>query len=173
MSNSDVEIHAGLDRRSVQLCDYVSNPQPRRRRCTVIEHSRYDHATIGLISCGGTYPAGGCLALNSWLNCRFDLRFWRLDFLDSSCASARCRNRSGSRRTRNQISAQEDSQKHSYDDVIKIGTQHFPVPCGDQSYYVALIFNDQTQHPPVRFLHGENLDTLRSIITFHWVDDCF
>jgi len=72
-----------------------------------------------------------------------------------------------------QMCCVEDENKHSYDDVIEIGTRHFPVPCGDNSYYVAFIFNDQTQHPPVGFLQAEDLDTLRSITTVHWVDDCF
>jgi hypothetical protein len=67
----------------------------------------------------------------------------------------------------------EGSYKQSYDDLIKIGTQHFPVPCGDESYYVTFIFNDQTQHPPVRTPQADDLDTLRSITTIHWVDDCF
>src|ERR1700683_1627883 len=53
----------------------------------------------------------------------------------------------------------EASYKHSYDDLIKIGTLYFPVPCGDTSYYVAFIFNDQTQHPPVVFSKAEDLDT--------------
>jgi hypothetical protein len=66
----------------------------------------------------------------------------------------------------------EASLKHSYDDLIKIGTRHFPVPCGDQSYYVALIFNDQTEHPPARFRKADDLDRLRSITTVDWVDDC-
>lgn len=67
----------------------------------------------------------------------------------------------------------EGPNKRSLDDLIKIGTRHFPVPCGDESYYVALIFNDQTEHPPVANSGTDDLDTLRSITTFHWVDDCF
>src|SRR5271170_3395655 len=47
-----------------------------------------------------------------------------------------------------QMCCVEGAHKNSYDDLIKIGTQHFPVPCGDTSYYVAFIFDDQTQHPP-------------------------
>ena len=66
------------------------------------------------------------------------------------------------------------SNGHSLDDYIEIGTQHIPVPCGDTSYYVAFIFNEQTQHPPTRrILPADDLDTLRSITTFQWVDDCF
>jgi hypothetical protein len=72
-----------------------------------------------------------------------------------------------------QMCCVESELKHSYDDVIKIGTQHIPVPCGDTSYFVAFIFSDQTQHPPVGFQHAEDLDTLRLITSFHWVDDCF
>jgi hypothetical protein len=67
----------------------------------------------------------------------------------------------------------EASHKHSYDDLVKIGTLHIPVPCGDTSYYVAFIFNDQTQHPPAGLMQTGNLDTLRSITTFNEVDDCF
>ena len=65
------------------------------------------------------------------------------------------------------------SDGHSLDDLVKIGTQHFPVPCGDTSYYVAFIFNEQTQHPPTRIPQADDLDTLRSITKFQWVDDCF
>jgi hypothetical protein len=67
----------------------------------------------------------------------------------------------------------ESSIGHSLDDYVEIGTQHFPVPCGDTSYYVAFTFNDQTQHRPTWVLQAYDLDTLRSITTFHWVDDCF
>src|ERR1700722_4231877 len=63
--------------------------------------------------------------------------------------------------------------ERSLDDLIEIGTRHFPVPCGDSTYYVAFIFDYHTQHPPVRLLPADDLDTLRSITTFHWVDDCF
>lgn len=72
-----------------------------------------------------------------------------------------------------QMCCVEASYKHSYDDLVKIGTLHFPVPCGDQSYYVAFVFDDQTQHPPGRFPQADNLDMLRSITTFNKVDDCF
>jgi hypothetical protein len=72
-----------------------------------------------------------------------------------------------------QMCCAEGSNKHSLDDFIKIGTSHFPVPCGDETYYVAFIFNDQTQHPPARFMETEDLDTLRSITKVNWVDDCF
>jgi hypothetical protein len=72
-----------------------------------------------------------------------------------------------------QMCCAEASNKHSLDDLIKIGTSHLPVPCGDESYYVAFIFNDQTQHPPARILQADDLDRLRSITTVTWVDDCF
>jgi hypothetical protein len=72
-----------------------------------------------------------------------------------------------------QVCCVEARHKHSFDDLIKIGTWHFPVPCGDESYFVAFIFNDQTQDQPARFPRADDLDTLRSITTFHWVDDCF
>ncbi len=61
----------------------------------------------------------------------------------------------------------------SVDDLIEIGTRHFPVPCGDSTYYVAFIFDEKTQHPPARIMQADDLDTLRSITTFDRVDDCF
>jgi hypothetical protein len=63
--------------------------------------------------------------------------------------------------------------KHSLDDVIPIGTTHFPVPCGDTDYLVVFVFDDQTQHPPARFMQADDMDTLRSIKTVSWVADCF
>jgi hypothetical protein len=72
-----------------------------------------------------------------------------------------------------QMCCVEAGRKHSLDDLIKVGTRHFPVPCGDESHYVAFVFNDQTQHAPARILQADDLDTLRSITTFQWVDDCF
>jgi hypothetical protein len=72
-----------------------------------------------------------------------------------------------------QLCCVDGSHKHSFDDLVKIGTLHIPVPCGDTSYYAAFIFNDQTQHPPVRFLQSDDLDTLRSITRISWADDCF
>jgi hypothetical protein len=65
------------------------------------------------------------------------------------------------------------SNIHSLVDLIKIGTQHIPVPCGDTPYYVAFIFDDHTQHPPVKLLPADDMDTLRSITTVNLVDDCF
>lgn len=61
------------------------------------------------------------------------------------------------------------------DDYIEIGTQHvhFPLPCGETRYQVAFIFNEQKQHPPARLQRVDDLDTLQSIINYHWVDDCF
>ena len=32
-----------------------------------------------------------------------------------------------------QMCCVESSRKHSFDDLVKIGTQHLPVPCGDNS----------------------------------------
>jgi hypothetical protein len=61
----------------------------------------------------------------------------------------------------------------SWDDYVDIGTQHVPLPCGETRYQVAFIFNEQTQHPPARYRPADDLDTLRSIINYHWVDDCF
>ncbi|MFZ0522755.1 MAG: hypothetical protein WAL95_17145 [Candidatus Acidiferrales bacterium] len=72
-----------------------------------------------------------------------------------------------------QTCCENGSNKQSLDDLVRIGTHHFPVPCGDSSYYVAFIFDDQTQHPPALMPQADDLDTLRSITTFHWVDDCF
>jgi hypothetical protein len=67
----------------------------------------------------------------------------------------------------------ERSNGQALDDLVEIGTQHFPVPCGDTTHYAAFIFDEQTQHPPVGFMRADNLDTLQSITTFHWADDCF
>lgn len=68
--------------------------------------------------------------------------------------------------------------KHSPDDLIEIRTFHLPLPCDDQSHYVAFIFNDQTQRPPAAMPKPDNgqaddLDTLRSITTYDGPIDCF
>jgi|ERR1700722_12103833 len=65
------------------------------------------------------------------------------------------------------------SNIHSLVDLVKIGTRHLPVPCGDSIYYVAFIFDEQTGHPPERILQADGQDTLQSITTFDRVDDCF
>ena len=65
------------------------------------------------------------------------------------------------------------SNIHSLVDLIKIGTQHIPLPCGDTPYYVAFIFDYHTQHPPVRLLPVDDMDTLRTIAKLSLVDDCF
>ena len=72
-----------------------------------------------------------------------------------------------------QMCCAEGSHKRSLDNLIRIRTRHFPAPGGDTAYYVAFIFDDQTQHPPARILQADDLETLRSISTLHWVDDCF
>ena len=72
-----------------------------------------------------------------------------------------------------QMCCVEGVRKHSLDDVVRIGTMHFPVPCGDTDYLVAFVFDDQTQHPPAEFRQADDMDTLRSIKTVSWVADCF
>jgi hypothetical protein len=72
-----------------------------------------------------------------------------------------------------QMCCVRDSNKHSPDDLVEVRTLHVPVPCGDASHYVAFIFDDQTQHPPAKIPQANDLDTLRSITTFHTVDACF
>jgi hypothetical protein len=65
------------------------------------------------------------------------------------------------------------SNERSVDDLIEIGTRHFPLPCGDSTYYVAFIFDEKTQHPPAGLPRANDQDTLRSVTTFGRVDDCF
>jgi hypothetical protein len=67
----------------------------------------------------------------------------------------------------------EGGHKHSLDDVIRIGTTHLPVPCGDTDHVVAFIFDDQTQLLPARLNQADDMDTLRSIKAISWVADCF
>jgi hypothetical protein len=62
---------------------------------------------------------------------------------------------------------------HPLDDLVKVGTQHFPIPCGDQSYYVAFIFSDRPNSNVALGATPDDLDMLQSIIALHWVDDCF
>ena len=72
-----------------------------------------------------------------------------------------------------QMCCVEGGHKRSLDDVIRIGTTHVPVPCGDTDYLVAFIFDDQTQRPPARPMQADDMDTLRSIKAVSWVADCF
>ena len=56
------------------------------------------------------------------------------------------------------------------EDFISIGTAHYPVPCGDESYFVVFLFNDQTEQATNS--KANDFDTLQSITTFSSVD-CF
>ena len=78
----------------------------------------------------------------------------------------------------NQTCCVQGPYKRSPDDLIEIWTFHSPLPCDNQPHYVAFIFNDQTQHPLAAMpqagvLQADDLDTLRSIITFDGDIDCF
>jgi hypothetical protein len=74
----------------------------------------------------------------------------------------------------NKVSFGRMYSSHGYplDDFVDIGMAHYPLPCGDESYYVVFVFSNQSEHVPETNSHADDLDTLQSITTSHDID-CF
>lgn len=68
------------------------------------------------------------------------------------------------------VDAMELSKRHSWDDLIKIGREDAPWFCSENNVYLAFQFIDQGQHG-TRW-DANDLDTLKAISVYHWLEGC-
>jgi hypothetical protein len=68
------------------------------------------------------------------------------------------------------VDAMELSKHHSWDDLIKIGREDAPWFCGEHNVYLAFQFIDQGKHGP--WWDANDLDTLKVISVYHWLEGC-
>jgi len=68
------------------------------------------------------------------------------------------------------VDATELSKRHSWDDLTKIGEEDAPWFCGENNVYLAFQFTDQGQHE--RWGSANDLDTLKAISIYHWLERC-
>lgn len=63
------------------------------------------------------------------------------------------------------------TRKHSWDDLAKIGEEGPPWYCGEHDVYVAFEIADQRQQERTGW-QADDLDTLKSISIYHWLENC-
>ena len=69
--------------------------------------------------------------------------------------------------------AESGPNRHSFDDLTKIGEEDAPWYCGEQNVYVAFLFVDHESSPATDFrFKDDDLDTLKSVSLYHWLEDC-
>jgi|SRR6476660_8054619 len=70
-----------------------------------------------------------------------------------------------------QMCCVEDHSKNSWDDLTKIGEEKAPWVCGENNVYIAFQFNDHREEKET-WWRANDLDTLRSVTIFHWLENC-
>lgn len=70
-----------------------------------------------------------------------------------------------------QMCCVEDHSKKSLDDLTKIGEEKPPWYCNENNVYIAFQFSD---HPQEKETWGraDNLDALRTVTIFRWLEGC-
>jgi len=68
------------------------------------------------------------------------------------------------------VDAMELSKRHSWDDLTRIGEEDAPWFCGENNVYLAFQFTDQGQHE--RWWSANDLDRLKAISIYHWLESC-
>ena len=69
--------------------------------------------------------------------------------------------------------AESGPNRHSFDDLTKIGEEDAPWYCGEHNIYVAFYFVDhESLSAPGFMLKDDDLDTLKSVSLYHWLEDC-
>jgi hypothetical protein len=72
-----------------------------------------------------------------------------------------------------QLCCVESVHKHSFDDITKIGHERKPWYCSENNVYVAFVFSDQHHHPNKHeFGDADEMDTLKEVSIFHWLEGC-
>ena len=72
-----------------------------------------------------------------------------------------------------QLCCVESVHKHSFDDITKSGHERKPWYCSENNVYVAFVFSDQHHHPNKHeFGDADEMDTLKEVSIFHWLEGC-
>ena len=69
--------------------------------------------------------------------------------------------------------AESGPNRHSFDDVAKIGEEDPPWYCGENNVYVVFLFADHDSSLATGFVFkDDDLDTLKSVSLVHWTEEC-
>jgi hypothetical protein len=69
--------------------------------------------------------------------------------------------------------AESGPNRHSFDDLTKIGEEDAPWYCSEQNVYVLFLFVDHESLPATVFrFKDDDLDTLKSVSLYRWSEDC-
>jgi hypothetical protein len=69
--------------------------------------------------------------------------------------------------------AESGPNRHSMDDLTKIGKEDAPWYCGEHNVYIAFYFVDhESSLAPGFMFKDDDLDTLKSVSLYHWLEDC-
>jgi len=69
------------------------------------------------------------------------------------------------------VDALELSKRKSWDDLIKIGEEATPWFCSENNVYLAFQFIDDSEQQTGGW-KADDLDTLKSITVYHWLEGC-
>jgi len=65
------------------------------------------------------------------------------------------------------------SNRSSLDDLVKIGKEDAPWFCSENNVYIAFQFIDREREQAVGFtLHTDDLDSLKSVTIYPWLEGC-
>jgi hypothetical protein len=70
------------------------------------------------------------------------------------------------------VDTTENSRRHSWDDLTKIGEEDAPWFCSQHNVYVAFQFIDHVQVETGYAMKDDDLDSLRSVTLYHWLEEC-
>jgi hypothetical protein len=69
--------------------------------------------------------------------------------------------------------AESGPNRHSFDDLTKIGEEDAPWFCSEHNIYVAFYFVDhESSSAPGFMFKDDDLDTLKSVSLYHWLEGC-
>jgi hypothetical protein len=69
------------------------------------------------------------------------------------------------------VDAMELSKRKSWDDLVKIGEESAPWFCSENNVYLAFQFIDDGKQQ-TNWWKADDLDTLKSITIYHWLEGC-
>jgi len=70
------------------------------------------------------------------------------------------------------VDSNETSRRHSWDDLTKIGEEDAPWFCSQHNVYVAFQFTDHVQLGSGLGMKDDDLDTLKNVTLYHWLEEC-
>ena len=70
------------------------------------------------------------------------------------------------------VDSNETSRRHSWDDFTKIGEEDAPWFCSQHNVYVAFQLTDHVQLGSGFGMKDDDLDTLKNVTLYHWLEEC-